>query len=268
MGQRTLEALEKAGFEYIVGMRMRRVRVVRDEVIGCPGRYRVVSPSLRIKEVIRQGRRYVLAFNPEAAEHDRQVRQEVVARLRAALQAGSPGDLIRHSRYRRYLKVHRDAVELNEAAIEADARHDGKFVVLTNTSRDAAEVAQSHKTLWRVERAFRELKSTLEIRPVYVWTDEHVRGHGAVCFLAFVLESYLRHKLGGAVPYRQALADPKKLKAVPLQVKGQRLPAAHGARGHRRGTALARPPQTASRRATCRGGCRSPVGASRAPSSP
>ena len=222
VGRRTLEALEQAGFEYIVGMRMRRVRVVRDEVIGCPGRYRVVSPTLKVKEVVREGRRYILAYNPEAAEHDRQVREEVVARLRQALKEGSPGDLIRHSRYRRYLKVHRDAIELNEAAIEADARYDGKFVVLTNTNRDAAEVAQSYKTLWRVERAFRDLKSSLEIRPVYVWTDEHVRGHVAVCFLVFVLESYLRHKLGEAVSYRQALTDLEKLKAVPLQIKGKR----------------------------------------------
>ncbi|HEY8496678.1 MAG TPA: IS1634 family transposase, partial [Limnochordales bacterium] len=103
-----------------------------------------------------------------------------------------------------------------------DARYDGKFVVLTNTNRDAAEVAQSYKTLWRVERAFRDLKSSLEIRPVYVWTDEHVRGHVAVCFLVFVLESYLRHKLGEAVSYRQALTDLEKLKAVPLQIKGKR----------------------------------------------
>ena len=80
----------------------------------------------------------------------------------------------------------------------------------------------THKTLWRVERAFRDLKSSLEIRPVYVWTDEHVRGHVAVCFLVFVLESYLRHKLGEAVSYRQALTDLEKLKAVPLQIKGKR----------------------------------------------
>ncbi len=107
--------------------------MVRDEVVGCPGRYRVVNPTLKVKEVVRQGLRYILAFNPEAAEHDRQVREEMVARLRQALKGGSPGDLIRHSRYRRYLKVHREAIALDEAAIEAYARYDGKFVVLTNT---------------------------------------------------------------------------------------------------------------------------------------
>ncbi|MEW6048271.1 MAG: hypothetical protein AB1609_17645 [Bacillota bacterium] len=218
MGKRTLEALGKAGFEYIVGMRMRRVRGVRDEVVGSPGRYRVVSPTLKVKEVVRQGRYYILAYNPKAAEHDRKAREEVVARLREALKPGSPSHLIRHSRYRRYPKVHRQAWELNEAAIEADGRYDG----MANTNRDAAEVAQSYKTLWWVERAFRDLKSSLEIRPVYVLTDKHVRRHVAVCFLAFVLESYLRHKLGDTISYRQALADLEKLKAVPLQIKAKR----------------------------------------------
>ncbi|MEW6048618.1 MAG: IS1634 family transposase [Bacillota bacterium] len=222
VGKRTLEALEEAGFEYIVGMRMRGVRTVRDEVVGSPGRYRVVSPTLKVKEVVRRGRRYILAFNPEAAAHDRKVREEVVQRLRQALEEGSPSDLIHHSRYRRYVTIRKEAVQINEAAIEADARYDGKFVVLTNTDRDPAEVAQSYKTLWRVERAFRELKSSLEIRPVYVWTEAHVRGHVMICFLAFVLESYLRHQLGEAVSYREALADLAKLRAVPLQVKGKR----------------------------------------------
>lgn len=58
----------------------------------CPGRQRVVSPTLRVKEVVRQGRRDILAYNPEAAEQDRQVREAVVARLRQALKERGPGE--------------------------------------------------------------------------------------------------------------------------------------------------------------------------------
>lgn len=46
------------------------------------GRHPGLAASARIREVVRQGRHYVLAFNPEAAERDRQARQEVVARLK------------------------------------------------------------------------------------------------------------------------------------------------------------------------------------------
>jgi len=46
-----------------------------------------------------------------------------------------------------------------------------------------------------VERAFRALKTPVEIRPVYHWTDRRVRGHIMVCVLAFLLERLLDHKL-------------------------------------------------------------------------
>ena len=46
----------------------------------------------------------------------------------------------------------------------------------------------AYHTLWKIEESFRILKSTLEIRPVFHWTPERVRGHFVVCFLAFLME--------------------------------------------------------------------------------
>jgi transposase len=45
------------------------------------------------------------------------------------------------------------------------------------------QVALAYKELWRVEYAFRDLKSGLEVSPVYHWTPTRVRGHIGVCFL-------------------------------------------------------------------------------------
>jgi transposase len=47
-----------------------------------------------------------------------------------------------------------------------------------------------------VERAFREIKSTFEIRPVYLSREDHVRGHVALCFLAFCLQVAFRKAVG------------------------------------------------------------------------
>jgi hypothetical protein len=49
--------------------------------------------------------------------------------------------------------------------------------------------------LWQIERTFRELKSGLEVNPVYLRTEDHVRGHIVVCFLALVLEAALIRRL-------------------------------------------------------------------------
>jgi transposase len=41
----------------------------------------------------------------------------------------------------------------------------------------------------RVERAFREMKSGLDLQPTYHWKDNRVRGHMMICFLAFLKAS-------------------------------------------------------------------------------
>jgi len=54
--------------------------------------------------------------------------------------------------------------------VEGEARYDGKYLLRTTTALSPAEVAQAYKDLWRVEHAFRDLKSNLELRPMYHWT--------------------------------------------------------------------------------------------------
>ena len=83
--------------------------------------------------------------------------------------------------------------------IAAEARLDGIYVVRTSLAKDAlgadAAVA-AYKSLARVERAFRSLKTTqLHLRPVYVYSAEHVRGHVFLCMLAYYVEWHLRRKL-------------------------------------------------------------------------
>ncbi len=83
--------------------------------------------------------------------------------------------------------------------IAAEARLDGIYVVRTSLAQDAlgadAAVA-AYKSLARVERAFRSLKTTqLHLRPVYVYSAEHVRGHVFLCMLAYYVEWHLRRKL-------------------------------------------------------------------------
>lgn len=54
----------------------------------------------------------------------------------------------------------------------------------------------AYKSLSQVERAFRCLKTTrLDIRPVFVYSEEHVRGHVFLCLLAWYLEWHLRRRL-------------------------------------------------------------------------
>ena len=103
--------------------------------------------------------------------------------------------MVGHRGYARFLRIAKGSVTLNEAATAREARLDGKFVLTTSTDLPAAAVAQAYQSLWRVERAFRTLKSTLDVRPVFPQRDDSVIGHIVGCFLALRLEVDLQRRL-------------------------------------------------------------------------
>jgi hypothetical protein len=87
----------------------------------------------------------------------------------------------------------------DDSAIHAEARLDGIYVLRTSVAAptlDAPGVVATYKSLARVERAFRSLKSVdLEVRPVFHWTEARVRAHVLLCMLAYHLEWHMRGAL-------------------------------------------------------------------------
>jgi hypothetical protein len=86
-----------------------------------------------------------------------------------------------------------------EDTIADEARLDGIYVIRTNLPKEALgpdETVGAYKSLGRVERAFRSLKTVdLEIRPVFHWTAPRVRAHVLLCMLAYYVEFHMRRRL-------------------------------------------------------------------------
>lgn len=221
VSKKILDELDRNHIEYIVGMRMRKTKDV-GEVLKTGGKYRTVRENLKVKEVWYDADRYIVCYNPIQAEHDKKAREEMVAKLESQIKNNGVKSLVGNSGYRRYLLLKKDAViGIDEKAIREEARYDGKYVLRTNSQLDTDEVALAYKDLWRVERAFREIKSSLDLRPVYHWKDSRVRGHIMVCFLALVLESALQRKLFEKkieLEYIYLLRDLQQLRAVELTI--------------------------------------------------
>jgi hypothetical protein len=219
-----LEGDEKAPLDFILGCRMRRQKEVSEEVLGRAGRFRTVAGNLEVKEVLVDGRRYVVCRNPLEAKKDAAARDAIVQKLEAALSHG-PKSVVGNKGFARFVKVARGAVTLDKEAIAADARLDGKFVLRTNTELDTAEVALAYKSLWRVERAFRETKSTLEVRPVFHHRDDRTIGHIVGCFLALRLEVDLQRRLderGVDASWPDIMRDLGEVKAVDVTLDNER----------------------------------------------
>jgi hypothetical protein len=114
-------------------------------------------------------------------------------------------------------------------AIAAEAALDGIYVLRTNVpqpSLSAADTVRAYKSLARVERAFRSLKTIdLDLRPVFHWTAPRVRAHVLLCMLAYYLEWHMRQRLAPILfdDHDRAAAD--ALRPAPV-AKAQSAPAA------------------------------------------
>ena len=89
-------------------------------------------------------------------------------------------------RYVRELK--NGKLRIDRAKVKADERLDGKYLIsTTDPTLSAEDVALGYKQLLEVERAFRTLKTTLELRPLHHRLPERIRAHVLLCWLALLL---------------------------------------------------------------------------------
>jgi transposase len=170
------------------------------------------------------GHRYVVCHNPEEEIRDRIRREEIIEHTRQELREKGPKAFLMPRGIRRFVELNGGELSLKEKAIKEESRYDGKWVLRTNTELPATEVALAYKSLWQIERAFRELKSGLEINPVFLRTEDHVRGHILVCFLALVMEAALSRLLKNQeaeVSYRDTLNDIDKVRAIEIKNNGK-----------------------------------------------
>jgi hypothetical protein len=229
-----VEQLEAGHWPYILGVRMRQQKEVREQVLADRGRFhKVYGPRkkstdpapLKVKEVTVEDRRYVVCVNAEQVQHDRRQREEIVTALREQLRQGDKS-LVGNKGYRRYLKVEGEShFAIDEAKLEEEACYDGTWVLRTNTDLKAAEVALQYKKLWMVEQWFRSCKSLLETRPIYHRRDETIRGHVFCSFLALVLRQSLQARLeakGHHFEWADVIRDLERVQYVEVVQGGKR----------------------------------------------
>jgi hypothetical protein len=174
----------------------------------------------------------------QAAERDLAALQEAVERTRRPLRgiakiARKVGAVLD----RRHMAKHFDLDIADDrfvftrkaAAIAAAAALDGLYVVRTPVPADRLDddaAVAAYKSLSRVERAFRSLKTVdLDIRPVFHYRAPRVRAHVFLCMLAYYLEWHLRNRLAPMLYDDHERAAAEALRTSPV-AKAPRSPAA------------------------------------------
>ena len=179
-------------------------------------------------------RRYVVCYNPQEAERQRRHRDEVLERLELELASlREPGADGRHSkrtcalltkeRYGRYLRqTPRGLLKIDRAAVAAEQKLDGKWVITTNDDTLTAEdLALGYKQLMRVEECWRTMKSGLKTRPMFHWRPHRISAHISLCVLALLLERMAEIRAGET--WRNIVAQLETIKVVEYERAGARV---------------------------------------------
>ncbi len=184
--------LQKAGGQYILGEKLRGTNINA--------------------EALNRGGRFVIVYNPEQAEHDKHVRKKNLERIEAELAVLNKRSgkaflkakyaLLAHRSMGRYLKELKSGkLKMDRAKVKQAEKLDGKYLLSTSDkSLSAEDIALGYKQLMEVERAFRTLKSTLSLRPVYHTKDDRIRSHVMLCWLALLLVRVAEFETGMTWP--------------------------------------------------------------------
>ena len=206
MSKQVVKALEsqQVPCTYILGVRMRRVKDIAEHVLKSPKPFFEINPErkkakdpspLKVKEVIHEGKRFIVCLNEEQRRKDKIDREAIVEKLKSQLKKGDK-TLVANKGFRKFLQNTSDEhFKIDEIKIKEDTQYDGMWVLQTNTDLETESVALSYKQLWMVEDLFRTMKSILETRPIYHKCDDTIRGHVFCSFLALVLRSELESRL-------------------------------------------------------------------------
>jgi len=169
----------------------------------------------------REAVRFIMAYSPDIAQQSKQAREERLKKADAWMKPilkrlDNPGGRGRkatpqgtYDRIRDYLRDHKMLrwyhvelvhetlnVKKNRKALNWEATVDGVLLLETSDmTMPAQEIVKHYKELAEVERGWRSLKSNLQLRPVYHWTQQRIRAHIFICVIALQLERWMRNKL-------------------------------------------------------------------------
>ncbi len=140
----------------------------------------------------------IVSFSGKRARKDRSDRKRLLEKAERLLQNPSQISSSNKRGGKKYLMNMGEEPEwvLDEDAVERDALFDGYYAIQTSAlDMTATEIMDAYHKLWKIEESFRIMKSTLEVRPIFHWTESRIKGHFVVCFLAFLLERSLEFRL-------------------------------------------------------------------------
>ena len=183
MNKANVALLRQAGYNYVIGARIKNEPAeVRQWVLSLGKKDRVCHELTR-----KGGERLIVSYSESRAKKDAYNRERGVERLKKAFKSGRlTKQQVNRRGYNKFLEISKDVeVSVSDDKIAEDSRWDGLKGYITNTELDAEQVIAEYRGLWVVERAFRISKGSLDMRPMFHFTERRIEAHVCICFIAY-----------------------------------------------------------------------------------
>lgn len=223
-----IDALEKSGYAYIVGARIKSLSKTRTEEL-LSWNY-AKQGILDVVLDVPANRHLIVTYSDKRAKRSQQNRDHLVKKLQSKL---DHGQVVKKSKYILLHTADNASTPLKPAALtgsidqsklEQDARFDGLKGYVTNTTLTAEEVVARYANLWTVEKSFRMSKSDLRTRPVFHFKRRRILAHLLICVCSLAVLRELEQKIillkpavGLSVALEQLLAIRQYTLTIPNQ---------------------------------------------------
>jgi transposase len=183
MNNDNISLLETKGYKYIIGARIKsESKPIKAWILSLEKTNGTFYEFQKTKAC-----RLIAGYSDKRAKKDAYNRKKGIKRLEKEYATGSvTKDKINKRGYNKFLKMSDDiTVEIDYEKIAEDEKWDGLKGYITNTTLPAYKVYEEYSGLWQVERAFRISKGTLELRPMFHFTQKRIKAHVCICFVAY-----------------------------------------------------------------------------------
>jgi transposase len=192
--------MDELSVKYIVGAKLRSLpSSLVDEVLQSSYHAAVVNNEFAwVREFKHKGRRLICSYSSKRAAKDAADRNRLIDRLLKKHKNGKLklADLIPNYGTKKYIDVKGRSARINQDKIDADAAWDGIYGIITNAHDDeATELLERYRGLWQIEDTFRLSKHELRMRPIYHWTEQRIRAHIMICFIALAVARHATYRL-------------------------------------------------------------------------
>lgn len=187
---------EKLGMHYIFGERLKSLpKDIQDVFLDRTLYNKQWSYTKKGEQILIDycsawvaDKRIISTYSEKRARKDLHNRAQKIAKAEKLL--ANPSKLTAKARFHYLKQTSANKFMLNEQKIKRDELFDGILAISTNvqeTELTEIEVLDQYRHLFKIEQSFKTMKSILEVRPMFHWTDKRIRGHVCMCFISLAM---------------------------------------------------------------------------------